>query len=162
MRENFVQSMEKQVEAQLHEESKLWSFIALCQANQVCKEENQRRNLTTSNFAQHAKSRGASIVTGQRVGMSERNFAHHAKPRCYHEGISNTMRNFVWYAKSSCVISKYLCTDSVRFLSSNILCNFLVSPCNQPRYFILYLFIYLLGSRYIRRDMCDIIMDVFY
>ena len=43
--------MAKQVEAQLHEESKLWSFIALSQANQVCKEEHQRRNLATSNFA---------------------------------------------------------------------------------------------------------------
>ncbi|WJZ84481.1 hypothetical protein VitviT2T_004084 [Vitis vinifera] len=43
--------MAKQVEAQLHEESKLWRFIALCQANQVCKEENQRRNLATSNFS---------------------------------------------------------------------------------------------------------------
>ena len=150
MRENFVQSMAKQVEAQLHEEAKIWSFIAIFQANEVCKEENQRRNLATNNFswlceifAQHVKSRGSSIVVGQRVGMSERNFAHHAKPRCSHEGISNTMRNFAWYAESSCVISKYLCIDIVRFLSSDILCNFLVSPCNQPRYFL----IYLLSSR---------------
>ena len=46
----------------------------------------------------------------------------------------------------------FLCTNSVRFLLSNILCNFLVSPCNQPRYFLLYLCIHLLGSFYIRRE----------
>ena len=158
MREKFVQSMAKQVEAQLHEESKLWSFIALFQANQVCKEENQRRNIATINFAwlceiftQHAKSRGASIATGQRAGMSERNFAHHEKP-------FETAKNFAHHSKFRMVCEIFLCTDSVRFLSSDILCNFLVSPCNQFRYFLLYL----LGSRYIRRDMCDIEMDVFY
>ena len=51
--------------------------------------------------------------------------------------ISNTVRNqdatmkeFWIPCKTYCVISRYLCTDSVRFLSSDILCNFLVSPCN--------------------------------
>ena len=51
-----------------------------------------------------------------------------------------------------CQIShEMLCNDSVRFLSSDILCNFLVSPCNQPIYFPLYL----LGSIYIRREKGD-------
>ena len=36
----------------------------------------------------------------------------------------------------------FLCIDSVRFLSPDILCNFLFSPCNQPRCFLLYLFIF--------------------
>ena len=73
--------------------------------------------------------------------------------------ISHTMRNhlrqpmdFTHHAKFCMVYEIFLCTDSVRFLSSNILCNFLVSPCNQPRYFHIYLFIYLLGSLYIRRE----------
>ena len=130
MRENFVQSMAKQVEAQLHEESKLWSFIALCEANQVYKEENQRRNLVTSNFAwlckifsQHVKSRGASIVTGQRVGMSERNFAHHAKP--------------------SCVISRYLCTDSVRiYLQIFCVISQFLLVINLDIFFYIFLYIF--------------------
>ena len=37
----------------------------------------------------------------------------------------------------------FLCTNFVRFLSPDILCNFLFSHCNQLRYFLLYLFIYL-------------------
>ena len=67
--------------------------------------------------------------------------------------ISHTMQNhlrqpmdFAHHAKFLMVCEIFLCTDSVRFLSSDILCNFLVSPCNQPRYFLLYLFIYLLGN----------------
>ena len=32
MRESSVWSMEKQMEAHLHEESKLWSFVVLCQS----------------------------------------------------------------------------------------------------------------------------------
>ena len=33
------------------------------------------------------------------------------------------------------VIFRYFCTDSVRFLSQNILCNYLFSPCNQLKIF---------------------------
>ena len=34
--------------------------------------------------------------------------------------------------KSSCVIFRYFCTDSVRFLSPDFLCKLLFSPCNKP------------------------------
>ena len=84
-----------------------------CQANQRCKEENQRKKSNNQYFR-----------------MAVRNFAHHAKPQP-----QEATKEF----RILCEI--FLCTDSVRFLSSNILCNFLVSPCNQPRYFLLYLFI---------------------
>ena len=79
--------------------------------------------------------------------------------------ISHTMRNhwrqpkdFTHHAKFSMVCKIFLCTDSVIFLFSDILCNFLVSPCNQPRYFLLYLFIYLLGRLYIRRETGGVIL----
>ena len=42
-------------------------------------------------------------------------------------------------AKSSCVIFRYLRTDSVRFFSQDILCNYLFSPCNQLKIFLGYL-----------------------
>ena len=57
--------------------------------------------------------------------------------------------DFAHHAKFRMVCEIFLCTDFVRFLSSDILCNFLVSPCNQPKYFLLYLFTYFLGSIYI-------------
>ena len=73
--------------------------------------------------------------------------------------ISHTMRNhlrqpkdFAHHAKFRMICKIFLCIDSVRFLSSDILCNFLVFPCNQPIYFLLYIFIYFLGSLYIRRE----------
>ena len=77
--------------------------------------------------------------------MAVRNFAHHAKPL-------EAAKDFAHHAKFCMVCKIFLSTDSVRFLSLDILCNFLVSPCNQPRYFLIYLFIYLLGSLYIKRE----------
>ena len=38
--------------------------------------------------------------------------------------------------KSSCVIFKYFCIDSVRFLSRDILCNYDFPPCNQLKIFL--------------------------
>ena len=72
---------------------------------------------------------------------------------------SHTMRNhkrqpknFAHYAKFRMVCEIFLCTDSIRFLSPDILYNLLFSPCNQPRYFLLYLFIYLLGRLHIKGE----------
>ena len=47
--------------------------------------------------------------------------------------------NFASLAKSSCVIFRYFCTESVRFLSRDILCNYLFSPCNKLKIFSRYL-----------------------
>ena len=62
---------------------------------------------------------------------------------------SHTMRNhlrqpknFAHNVKFRMVCEIFLCIDSIRFLSLNILCNFLFSPCNQNRYFLLYLYIF--------------------
>ena len=133
MREKLVKSMAMQVKAQMHEESKLWS--------------------TSQPFAKpikdvRRKARGRNPTTSSFAWLCE---------------ISHTMRNllrqledFAHHAKFRMVCKIFLCTDSIRFLSSDILCNFLVSPCNQPRYFLLFFFIYLLGSRYIRREICVI------
>ena len=60
------------------------------------------------------------------------NFAQHAKPQ---EAAKHD-------AKFHMVCEIFLYTDSVRFLSPNILHNFLFSPCNQPRYFLLYFFVF--------------------
>ena len=102
--------------------SNTWRIQALEHFIALC-QTNQRRK---EEVQQPAVSHGCA------------NFAHHAKP--------------LEDAKFRMVCEIFPCTDYVRFLSSDILCNFLVSPCNQPRYFLLYLFIYLLGSIYIRRE----------
>ena len=63
------------------------------------------------------------------------NFASLAKPNAEEPSqkwILHTMQNLAWPAKFACVISRYLPTDSARFLSQDILCNSLFSPCNQP------------------------------
>ena len=125
----MVKSMAMQVKAQIHEESKLWSTSQpFAKPIRDARRKTKGRNPTTSIFAWLCE-------------------------------ISHTMRNhlrqpkdFAHRAKFRMVYEIFLCTDSVRFLSSDILCNFLVSPCDQPRYFLLYLFIYLLGSLYIRRE----------
>ena len=120
-----MKSMTMQVKTQIHEESKLWS-TSWPFANQRCKEENQRKKSNNQQFC-----------------MAVRNFAHHAKPL-------EAAKDFAHHAKFHTICEIFPCTDSIRFLSSDILYNFLVSPCKQPKYFLLYLFIYLLGSLYIR------------
>ena len=129
MRENWVKSMAMQVKVQIHEESKLWSTLQpFAKPIRDARKKTRGRNPTTSSFAWLCE-----IQHTMRNHLRQpKDFAHHAKFRM--------------------VCEIFLCTDSVRFLFSNILCNFLVSPCNQPRYFILYLFIYLLGSIYIRKE----------
>ena len=71
------------------------------------------------------KSRGG-VAIGLRAGLSERQF----RTPC--EAIRSSQRNFAHHAKFHMVCEIFLCTDSVRFLSPDILCNLLFSPCNQP------------------------------
>ena len=135
MRENFVKSMAMQVKAQIHEESKLWSTSwPFAKPIRDARKKTKGRNLTTSSFAWLCEI----SHTMRNHFRQPKDFAHHAKFRMACE--------------------TFLCTDSVRFLSSDILCNFLVFPCNQPRYFLLYLF----GSLYIRRERWEKIMYVFH
>ena len=131
--------MAMQVKAQIHEESKLWSTSQpFAKPIKDVRRKARGRNPTTSSFAWLCEI----SHTMRNLLRQPEDFAHHAKFRM--------------------VCEIFLCTDSVRFLSSDILCNFLVSPCNQPRYFLLFLFIYLLGSRYIRREICVILLCMFF
>ena len=109
---------------------------SLFQINQVCKEENHRRNLTSSNFAWLCETPKGVQAVRQRARPWKMNFAPCAKFRkpCETKIEENEFRTLckisraLW--KSSCIIFRYLCTNSIRFLSSDILCNFLFSPCN--------------------------------
>ena len=53
MREDFVSFMAKLVESQNMKNPSLGELRSLFQINQVSKKENQRRNLTSKNFATH-------------------------------------------------------------------------------------------------------------
>ena len=53
MREDFVSFMAKLVESQNMKNPSLGELRSLFQINQVSKEENQRRNLTSKNFTTH-------------------------------------------------------------------------------------------------------------
>ena len=119
MMENFVKSMAMQVKAQIHEESKLWSTSwPFAKSIRDARKKIRGRNPTTNSFAWLCK-----ILHTMRNHLRQpKDFAHHAKFRM--------------------VCKIFLCTDSVRFLAPDILFNFLFSPCNQLRYFHIYLFIY--------------------
>ena len=143
MRKNFVKSMAMQVEAQIHEESELWStsqpFAKL--GNRLSSQSEMQGRKLEEKVQQPAFSHGyAKIQRRVVVGLSERQF----RTLCE---ISHTLRNhkrqpknFAHHAKFHMVCEILLCTDSVRFLSLDILYNFLFSPCNQARYFHIYLF----------------------
>ena len=87
---------------------------SLCQINQVCKDENQRRNLTFVNFA-----------TPCEIFASQKEILQPLFQPCE---IFATLRNLP-------EIFRYFCTDSIRFLSQDILCNYLFSPYNQIKIF---------------------------
>ena len=127
------------------------SFVelcSLCQINQVCKEENQRRNLTSNNFAWLCEifssllnaKRNTSCRTESKTLENEFHIlceiSQALRNQNWGKSISHPVRNFASIAKSSCVIFRYFCTDSFRFLSQDILCNYLFSHCNQLKIFL--------------------------
>ena len=90
MREDFVPFMAKPVEAQNMKNPSLGKLRSLFQINQVNKEENQIKNLTSNNFATHLSAlrnfrklakwpRGVHVV-GQRVNKAEEIFASPFSP----------------------------------------------------------------------------------
>ena len=123
---------------------------SLCQINQVCKEESQRRNLTLKNFT------GQKKISQPLFTTCEIFTTPFALAKISHLPFSITkisqllfsivkisqllflLRNFrnsisnLWNLH---VIFRYFCTDSVRFLPQDILCNYLFSPCNQLKIF---------------------------
>ena len=48
----------------------------------------------------------------------------------------NFRKSLLTYENSPCVIFRYFSTDSVRFLFQDILCNYPLSSCNQPKIFL--------------------------
>ena len=98
---------------------------SLFQINQVCKEENQRMNLTLKNFA-----------TPCEIFSSQKEISQARKK--FHNSFSalRNFRNSIFDLRNLHVIFKYFITDSVRFLPQDILCNSLFSPCNQLKIFL--------------------------
>ena len=118
MRENFVKSMAKQVEAQIHEESKLWSTLQpfakpISYTRKRIREEIQQPPFSHG-YAKisHSmrKSRGTQAV-GQRARLSKINFTPYAKFRTPCETISYRTKlkmNFAHHAKSCIVCEIFL------------------------------------------------------
>ena len=128
---------------------------SLCQINQVCKEENQRRNLTFNNFATPLWNirklancpRGLQALQSWEEGISQalRNWEWILQPlvkfsqACknnWGKGISQPLAKFSQALRNLLIIFRYFCTYSFRFLSQDILCNYLFSPCNQLKIFL--------------------------
>ena len=156
--------MAKLVEAQNMKNPSLGKLRSLCQINQVHKEENQRRNLTCNNFAQPCKTfaslrnsqKECNLKNRERTVLKEFrsplwNFARPFTLWNWWKWVSQGLRkirnlakpkpekmNFATLRNSPCVIFKYFLTDSIRFLSQDILCNYPFSPCNQLKIFFTY------------------------
>ena len=88
MRENFVQSMENQVEAQTHEESKLWGASqpfpnqSSMQGRESEKKSNKQQfRKAMRNFRKPCEMPKEVQVVGQRVRLRKMNFAPGAKFR---------------------------------------------------------------------------------
>ena len=81
-------------------------------------------------------------AAGQKASLWKMNFAPCAKfhKPCETKAEENKFHTLCKISQalqnSSCVIFKYFCTDSARFLSRDILCNYLFSPCNQLEIFL--------------------------
>ena len=103
---------------------------SLCQINQVCKEENQRRNLTLKNFATTCEI-FATPFSLVKISHLLYNIAKISQLLF----LLRNFRNSIFDLWNLHVIFKYFCTDSVRFLPQDILCNYLFSPCNQLKIF---------------------------
>ena len=141
----------------LHPQSKntSWTWISW-DTNwepRINKEENQRRNLTSSNFAWLCEmpTRSTSCRTKSKVVKNQfRTLAKFRKPcetkenefrkpyetKAEENQLRTLCKIFASITKSSYVIFRYFCTDSIRFLSQDILCNYLFSPCNQLKIFL--------------------------
>ena len=107
---------------------------SLFQINQACKEENQRSNIHPTISHGYAK-----FSQSMRNAKRSTSYMTESKP-CQTKAKKNEFRTLYQILqtlrKSSCVIFRYFCTDSVRFLSRDILCNYQFSPCNQLKIFL--------------------------
>ena len=91
---------------------------SLCKINQYARKRNKEgiyHSRISQPFAKYSKA----------CKLAKKEFR---KP-CEIDEFRNPLRNLH-------VIFKYFCTDSVRFLSQDILFNYLFSPCNQLKIFL--------------------------
>ena len=103
---------------------------SLCQINQVCKEENQRKNLTLKNFATHLRNSRKIEENFAAIFHHLRNFNISFSSLAKFSHLLFLLRNFC-SSISQLRNLQIFCTDSVTFLSQDILCNYLFSSCNQ-------------------------------
>ena len=99
---------------------------SLCQINQVCKEENQRMNLTLKNFATPCEI----FVRQKEISQPLFILTKFQQARRKFRNSFSVLRNFcnsISELQNLDVIVRYFCTDSVRFLPQDILCNYLFS-----------------------------------
>ena len=126
MRENCVQSMAKQVGAQTHEESKLWRASQPL-PNQSSKQGRKSEKKSNSQqFRKPCEMPKEVQAAGQRARLWKMNFAPYAKfcKPCETKVEENEFHTLCEISqalrKSSYVIFRYFCIDSVRFLSQDI------------------------------------------
>ena len=120
---------------------------SLCQINQVCKEENQRRNLAFNNFATPCEIFTSLRIAQEEYKPCEAENKEFRKPCETMNEFCNPLRNFCKPCETEenefrnplrnlPVIFRYFFTDSIIFLSQDILCNYLFSPYNQLKIFL--------------------------
>ena len=108
-------------------------FQSLCQISQVCNEENQRRNLTLKKFLitfHHLRNFCSHLFHLRKFRITFFTCEFFSSPF----PLTKFLQLHFSLGKSSCNLQIF-CTDSVRFLPSDILCNYLFSPCNQLKIF---------------------------
>ena len=123
---------QSKIEAKLHEESKFWrASKPLPNQSSMQGRESEKKSNTEefcnlfspfAKFLQARRNFRNSFSTLQKFHNSFSTLQN------FHNSISN-LRNLH-------VIFRYLCTDSVRFLPQDILCNYIFSPCNQLNIFL--------------------------
>ena len=130
MRENFVQSMARQVKAQTHEESKFWKASQSLpnQLSMQGRESEKKSNIQQFRMAMRNFRKACE--------MPKRSISCRIKSKTVKDEFRTLCEISQALRKSSCVIFRYFCTDSVRFLSQDILCNYLFSLCNQLKIFL--------------------------
>ena len=120
------------IEAKLHEESKFWraSKPLPNQSSMEGRESEKESNIqqfrnTLPNIRKLANYPRGVQAAGQRVRLWRMKF----RRPCETDEFCNPLQNLP-------VTFRYFCTDSIRFLSQDILCNYLFSPCNQLKIFL--------------------------
>ena len=112
---------QSKIEAKLHKESKFWRASKPLPNKSSVQGRESKEEYNTEEFSNHLRNFRNSF-------SALWDFRKSIYPlRNFHDSISD-LRNLH-------VIFRYFCTDFVRFLPQDILCNYLFSPCNQLKIF---------------------------